>query len=87
MSQNEPHEMEQAQLRFTCRTCSAPPGGWCRTASSHSAQRLHAPRYEAVMEVVRLSGYEQWVTDLEHERIQLRQKLALATDSGTRGAA
>jgi hypothetical protein len=46
-------------LSFTCPTCHAKPGEWCKRPSEHRATELHADRLELEFEDVEHVGRTQ----------------------------
>lgn len=84
MSRTQPTDSEWAEMLFRCAYCKAGPGEWCETVRGRnrrvgqSARYLHNARWQAVREVIRLSGWQGY---LEQQRAQAgelrRQNVAL----------
>lgn len=84
MSATEPTDVQLAEMQFRCDFCMVGPGEWCRSKSGKRAQYLHFHRWEAVMDVIKLSGF---AAEEEHQRrliIKLRQGISTIRVQGTR---
>lgn len=67
MSRTKPSDIERAWLMVACTYCGAPAGTWCMAQGSLDdyVRGLHAPRWEQVNELVRLTGL---IGELDHAR-------------------